>query len=239
MNNNLSAIANKVKMDGIVAGVSKFIVRFKGDILFETSIKGVYELIYRKDESTGPFSYTNFTSHNFLVLDNGYALPTCYLNGVFTYENNNVIRDLLYKLEDSIEELFFDMQFMQLEGILKTHVEAIEFMKKSVEDVKVNETHIRMINDREEIDGKKYHAEGMFDKNKVVDMFAEEIVETSTLSTFEIERVENRYVRSNDKYSTKNVYFLKNSNLIAIASPVFAPSDVYFLNSDEFATQVI
>ena len=239
MKNNLSTIANEVTIKDVIPG-AKFIIEIEGNIIFETKIVGSYNFIQKRLETKilGK-TEVSFISGDFVVLENDFAIWEGRLNWFYSFENGNITFSPSDKERESIEQLLREYYFVKLDDFLETHLSAIEFMKQSVEDVQSNKTHIRLINDREEVGNKTYHAEGMFDKNEVVDMFSEQIIDSSTLDTFEIERVEKHYVHLNEKYTTKNVYFLKNSDKVAIDSPIFAPSDVYFIDLKEFKKQVI
>ena len=198
-----------------------------------TKIVGVYQFVINHPKM-------GFILADYVVFDNGMVAHADEL-GSRLMESLNYAD--WYDEETKLLELNEgqkDDDYRTLDSLLKEHQESIEFMKNNAETCELtDDLYVSIIGEREEIDGKIYHEEGMLsneisDKTEIFDG-VDDMIDIEHVRHCQVSSHEKRYVKIKGfQFIKLDVYRLKDTSKVAITtySP-FAYSDVFIMDESE------
>ncbi len=198
-----------------------------------TNIIGVYEFIIKSSKS-------DFILADYVVFENGMVAHADEL-GSRLMESLNYAD--WYDEETKLLELNegqTDDDYRSLESLLEEHQDSIEFMKNEGELCELtNDLYVSVVGEREEIDGKIYHEEGMLrreitDKTEIYDG-VDDMVEIDHIRHYQVLAHEKRYVKTKGFRIRKlDIYRLKDTSKVAITTyNPFAYSNVFIMDISE------
>lgn len=198
-----------------------------------TNIIGVYEFIIN-------YSKSGFILADYIVFGNGMVAHADELGSRLMEALNYAD---WYDEETKILELNEgrkDDDYRSLASLLKEHQDSIEFMKSEGEVCELtNDLYVSVVGEREEIDGKIYHEEGMLD-NKITDKTEiydgiDGMIEIDHMRYYQVFAHEKRYVKTKGfKIHKLDIYRLKDTSKVAITTyNPFAYSDVFMMDISE------
>lgn len=199
-----------------------------------TKIMGVYKFIINHSNS-------GLILAEYIVFENGMVAHAFELG-------NRLVESLnyaeWYDEETKVLELnegSKDDDYRSLDSLLKEHNDLIAFMKNEAEPEELlnSPLYVQVVGEREVVDGKTYHEEGVF-SDKITEK-AEFYNGVDDVNEIEIKRhyrvlsSEKRYVKVGGwKFRKLKVYKLEGTSKLAIETySVFASSDVFIMDVSE------